>query len=647
MRRRGGRPPRGQFDRPFLPPPPPPPDPYVDFGPPPSPPWERRDPYGYPPSPPPPPGPHRGWHDRPLTPPPPWLRDDFDGPPRPPPGGFDDDFPPPPPPPRRPPPLSFADADFHPPPPPFPPNGPPRGRGRGAGGRGSNRGRGFPNGRGEAPTRGASNASSRGRGASSPARGVTNTSRGTPGRGAASTPRGASVPRGTANGRGVATTGASNFKRGAAQGAVNGGGNASNSGTANWLASAKNNSNQTTVKTENAPQATNVAPNSAPKTANMNNYQSYSMFNKAKREQKKAENAVVKASIPGELNFISYKNSLQECCQKQQLPVPVYKTWKNSYGYSAKVEVAGNTFKSTGIQGDHKEAQQNAAYNALLSLGLIDTTVSFDVKTATAIKRPAVDNSTIQDPYGKRIKLESTSPVATSYKSRLNEFCQKFRLSIPSYDTVKTDTGKGFITTIVFNKKVYQSTGPQPTKKLSEQNAAQVVLHMLNQCPAPPPSCQDFVEHCKLLTSQSTESSSTQTSTPITLTTAEAIQQIPLPTSPAPTSVAQIPIPAAQTTPTVQHFSTPIVEKISAPVTPPSTAQAKPQSTFTSHKNSLQEYCQKSKIAMPVYFSHRENGVFTCTVHVQGVSYTSNSCNTKKGSEQTAANVALKALGLV
>ena len=93
------------------------------------------------------------------------------------------------------------------------------------------------------------------------------------------------------------------------------------------------------------------------------------------------------AAIPGELNFISFKNSLQECCQKQQLPVPVYKTWRNNYGYSAKVEVAGNTFKSTGIQGDPKEAQQNAAYNALLSLGLIDASVSFDVKSATGIAK--------------------------------------------------------------------------------------------------------------------------------------------------------------------------------------------------------------------------------------------------------------------
>lgn len=640
MRRRGGPPPRGHFDGPY--PPRPPPDYYDGFGPPPSPPWERRDPYGYPPSPPPPPpGPPRGWYDRPLTPPPPWLRDD--------------DLPPPPPP-RRPPPSSFADDDFYPPPPPFRSNGPPRGRGRGEG-RGGSQGRGRGDastsrggsqGRGSA-TRGGSNSrgtrgatssrgSSSGRGGF---RGGNNSSRGTPGRGAA---RGTSSVRGMANGRG---------------------GSASNSGTATWLNKARgdaqtgnvgNSSNQSVVQTENTPQTTN-----ATKTANMNNYQSYSMLNKAKKEQKKVENTVLKAAIPGQLNFISFKNSLQECCQKQQLPVPAYKSWKFSYGYAAKVEVAGNTFKSTGVQGDQKEAQQNAAYNALVGLGLIDSTVPFDVKTAAAIKRPAVDNSVIEDASGKRIKLESSSPVATSYKSRLNEFCQKFRLSLPSYDTVKTETGKGFITTIVFNKKVYQSNGPQPTKKLAEQNAAQVVLHMLNQCPAPPPNCQDFVERCKQLSSQSAQSSSTGTSVSTTsLTTSVAVAQIPLPSAPAP-AAGQTPASTSQTNPaltvqstasaTITRFSSPIVEKITTPMTQPSVSAAtvieKPTTAFTSHKNTLQEYCQKSKIAMPVYFSHRENGVFTCTVHVAGVTYSSTSCNTKKGSEQTAASVALKALGLM
>ena len=141
------------------------------------------------------------------------------------------------------------------------------------------------------------------------------------------------------------------------------------------------------------------------------------------------------------------------------------------------------------------------------------------------IKRPAIDNSMIQDPSGKRIKLDSTSPVATSFKSRLNEFCQKFRLSIPSYDTEKVENGKGFITTVVFNNKVYKSNGPQTTKKQAEQNAAQVVLHMLNQCPPPAPSFNDYIEQCRQLTStqnKTSESSATETSTATVSTTSKA-----------------------------------------------------------------------------------------------------------------------------
>lgn len=144
--------------------------------------------------------------------------------------------------------------------------------------------------------------------------------------------------------------------------------------------------------------------------------------------------------------------------------------------------------------------------------------------TLAVIKRPAIDNS-MTDSSGKRFKLDPTCTVATSFKSRLNEFCQKFRLSIPSYDTEKVENGKGFITTVVFNNKVYKSNGPQTTKKQAEQNAAQVVLHMLNQCPPPAPSFNDYIEQCRQLTSsqnKTTESSSSVTSTATVSTTSKA-----------------------------------------------------------------------------------------------------------------------------
>lgn len=489
--------------------------------------------------------------------------------------------------------------------------------------------------RGANQTRGASaRGASNGRGTNS-ARGAPSSSRGAPNRGGpkrgapnrgarggTSTSRGASNGNGAANGRGTAKW-LSNVR----------GGNSGRGGSTVPGTVGNTNSNQSTPGTNvTKPNNQNSTTTPVSKAGQVNHTNYYS----AKQKEK---STVVKAAIPGQLNFISFKNSLQECCQKQQLPVPSYTTWKNSFGYSAKVEVANNIFKSAGIQGDRKEAEQGAAYTALINLGLIDSSVKFDVKTAAVIKRPAIDNS-MTDSSGKRFKLDPTCTVATSFKSRLNEFCQKFRLSIPSYDTEKVENGKGFITTVVFNNKVYKSNGPQTTKKQAEQNAAQVVLHMLNQCPPPAPSFNDYIEQCRQLTSsqnKTTESSSSVTSTATVSTTTNAtVEQI---------STAAVP---NISTPSVQHSSIPTVQKISAPVSAPSEplAAAKP-TMFTSHKNKLQEYCQKSRLDMPVYSSNRENGVFTCTVKVAGSAYTSSGCNTKKGSEQTAANVALKALGIV
>ena len=58
-------------------------------------------------------------------------------------------------------------------------------------------------------------------------------------------------------------------------------------------------------------------------------------------------------------------------------------TFKNGYGFSAKVSVEGNTFASTGIQATGKDAEQNAAHAALISLQLIDASVKFDAKAST------------------------------------------------------------------------------------------------------------------------------------------------------------------------------------------------------------------------------------------------------------------------
>ena len=69
------------------------------------------------------------------------------------------------------------------------------------------------------------------------------------------------------------------------------------------------------------------------------------------------------------------------------------------------------------------------------------------------------------------------------------------------------------------------------------------------------------------------------------------------------------------------------------------------QPFVVSYKNQLQEHCQKRKISLPVYESSKRNGLFGCQVTVQGKIFTSSNCKTKKGSEQTAARLALQFFG--
>lgn len=110
------------------------------------------------------------------------------------------------------------------------------------------------------------------------------------------------------------------------------------------------------------------------------------------------------------------------------------------------------------------------------------------------VKRPSPGTSTPAIVDAKITKMEPTTASA-AYKSKLNEFCQKFHLPPPKYETIR-NSSQGFMTTLVYNSKVYQSTAPQLTKKLAEENAAQLVLSKLNQAPLPEPGVKQFLQTC-------------------------------------------------------------------------------------------------------------------------------------------------------
>ena len=118
------------------------------------------------------------------------------------------------------------------------------------------------------------------------------------------------------------------------------------------------------------------------------------------------------------------------------------------------------------------------------------------ILTFVGIKRPNPGSNTPASSLAKQAKVDSTAaPAAVPYKSKLNEFCQKFHLPTPTYETAR-NSSKGYTSTLIYNGKVYQSSSPQATKKLAEQNAAQVVLNKLNQAPPPEPSLKDAIQTC-------------------------------------------------------------------------------------------------------------------------------------------------------
>ena len=92
---------------------------------------------------------------------------------------------------------------------------------------------------------------------------------------------------------------------------------------------------------------------------------------------------VLSVSSPDAQGFISYKNNLQEYAQKDHKPVPQYACQKADIGYTATVTVDGMVFTCSQSQREKKDAEQSAAFEALKSLGFIDSNEMFTPKLGT------------------------------------------------------------------------------------------------------------------------------------------------------------------------------------------------------------------------------------------------------------------------
>ena len=76
--------------------------------------------------------------------------------------------------------------------------------------------------------------------------------------------------------------------------------------------------------------------------------------------------------------FISYKNILQEYCQKKNLPIPSYKSEKKSIGYFGLVSFGFELMKSQVAMPTAKEADQRVAFEALKNAQVIPNDAKFN-----------------------------------------------------------------------------------------------------------------------------------------------------------------------------------------------------------------------------------------------------------------------------
>ena len=77
-------------------------------------------------------------------------------------------------------------------------------------------------------------------------------------------------------------------------------------------------------------------------------------------------------------NFISYKNILQEYCQKKFLPVPNYKSENTPHGLRGTVSFGSEMMKSEVLMPSPKEADQRVAFEALKNIGVLPADAVFN-----------------------------------------------------------------------------------------------------------------------------------------------------------------------------------------------------------------------------------------------------------------------------
>lgn len=216
----------------------------------------------------------------------------------------------------------------------------------------------------------------------------------------------------------------------------------------------------------------------------------------------------------------------------------------------------------------------------------------------------------------------------SDFKSTLNQYCQKFRVSLPKYSTKQTKSSKGipiFTCSLqIHDGGVFESQGIHGSKKSAEQSTAEQALrHLLR------PPTKDI---------DAPSSTSSETSV-----IKREVEKLP------DTKVKMKDIKINLQISDCQVMS----PDSSSSATPQTTTQQKPNNKLkttglpplTAAKSLLNEHALRHHLTMPAYETSVEHGGFVCTVSYNNVKYKSKGvCRVKKEAERSAALEAVLAL---
>jgi len=179
-------------------------------------------------------------------------------------------------------------------------------------------------------------------------------------------------------------------------------------------------------------------------------------------------------ALPDSGNFVSFKNTLQEYCQKKGLPVPNYRTKHEveKKGFVGTVTFGESNIAISKICSDPKDAESRVAFEALQQLGYLK---ELNYEQSIVLKRKSNENNNAAI-AAKQAKIDVKDSSNVPFKSKLNEYAQKHQLTI-SYNTIAVEGG--FLSTVNLGEMKFEGLSACSKRKEAERDVAGVALNGL------------------------------------------------------------------------------------------------------------------------------------------------------------------------